>query len=75
MHARIALRVEFLRRRRDPVLPVRPANASSMDVLCCADLHSKPLISRRLKQPLTIAASVFLLVFLILACAFLGGLR
>lgn len=43
-------------------------------VLCDADFYRKPIIPRRYKTAAAIAAYSVLMTFLLIACAFLGGL-
>ena len=72
MHARIALKLALL--KRDMTVRIaRPANTYS--VLCDRDPDSKPLIAKRHQELAGQVCYGVLMVFLLLACAMLGGLE
>lgn len=80
MSPRIALRLAAERRREaaagkacPELLRVRVPAAQR--VLCDTDLNKKPLIPRKHQDAVAMVAYGALMVFLLIACAFFGGLQ
>lgn len=79
MNPRITLRIAAARRREaaaDKACPsVLRVRSHAERVLCDTDLNAKPLIPRKHQDAAAMVAYGALMVFLLIACAFFGGLQ